>query len=234
MNWNLAASFAIATLAIVNPLGKIPIWSELTGDQTDAVRRRIALMAVSTAVVIAVVFLLVGHHILQFFGIDLASFRIAGGVLLLLTGIEMLRGTATRLDDREDDGDSVTAVAKVRFRKIMVPVAIPVLAGPGTITTVVIYGIKAGGPTEMTLLAGVLVAVYLINLMILFAAPSVEHRVDPLVFEVFTRLFGLIIAALAVQFIVEGLGEVFPALLGQGSVIQQEVQEAERAAGGGS
>ena len=219
MNWNLA---------ITNPLGKLPVWSELTGDHQPDVRRRIAVLAVVTAVVVAVSFLLAGSHILRFFDIDLASFRIAGGIFLLLTGVAMLRGSAVQLQDRQDDGDSPATIARTRFRKIMVPLAIPILVGPGTITTVIIFGIKAAGPVDLAALAGVVLLVYGANLLVLFAAPTIERRVDPLVFQAITRLFGLVLAAIAVQFMVEGLGEVFPAWLQGDSPIDADVQEARQ------
>jgi len=232
MDWALASSFAIAALAIVNPVGKVPIWTELTADRRPAVRRRIAVFAVLTATIVSGLFLVAGDHILQVFDIDLASFRIAGGIFLLLTGIAMLQGTAVDLDDRSEDrqsdGDDPRFEARTRFRKIMVPLTIPVLAGPGTITTMVIFGIKAGGMLDYAVLGAILVLIYGLNLAVLFAAPSVETRVDPLVFEAFTRLFGLVIAALAVQFMVEGLGEVFPALLQGDSPIDADVQEARQ------
>jgi len=233
MNWDLTISFAAAAVAITNPLGKLPVWSELTGDHEPQVRRRIAVMAVITAVVVAVGFLLAGKHLLRFFDIDLASFRIAGGIFLLLTGVAMLRGTAVHLQDREDDGDSPATIARTRFRKIMVPLAIPIMVGPGTITTVIIYGIKATGPLEFAVLSGVVGLVYSANLLVLFTSPTIERRVDPLIFQAITRLFGLVLAAIAVQFMVEGLGEVFPAWLEGNSPIDADVQEARRNGTGG-
>ena len=211
MNWDIYLNFLIAMFAIVNPIGIVPMWSELTQDRDHKVRKRVAFLLVSTAIIILTVFLISGKYLLQFFSIDLQVFKIAGGILLLLAGLSMVSGSATKLDKKdESDDDDLDTIVKKRYKKIMVPMVIPRLAGPGSITTVILYGSKADSFLDHILMAGLV----LFTMTILFAIFSnshlIEDRVDSIVLTIFTRLFGVIVAAIAMQFMLEGLGEVFP------------------------
>ncbi len=200
-------------LAIVNPIGLIPIWKEMTADAKPAVRKRIALMVTGGAFLILLIFLNAGEYVLNFFDIDINVFKIAGGILLLLTAISMVSGTATRLDNRDEKGDSYNELAKKRFRKVMVPLIMPMLAGPGSLTTVMLFSSKAGGGMDYVSLSIVLLIVYILLVLVFSYSYIIEHRVDDLFFIGFTRIFGVIVAAIAVQFMVEGLGANFPVLL---------------------
>lgn len=217
MNWDLIVNFIIAMIAILNPMGIIPVWTELTSDKSHAIRIRIAFLTTLTAAIILITFLISGESLLRLFHIDLPAFRVAGGALLFITGLKMIEGQATRLDQREEEGENPLFVAKQRFRKIIVPLTVPMLAGPGSITTVIMYGTRAQGVADY---AGLSVIV-LLTLVILFSffstADYLERRLDSMVFTVFTRIFGLIIAAIAAQFVLEALGEVYPLLLQGGS-----------------
>ncbi|MDQ3073692.1 MAG: MarC family protein [Bacteroidota bacterium] len=212
MNWTLILNFLAAMLAIVNPIGLIPIWKEMTADAIPAVRKRIALMVTGSALLILLIFLNLGEFILSFFGIEISVFKIAGGILLLLTGISMVNGTATKLEDKNEKGDTPLILAKKRFRKVLVPLTMPMLAGPGSLTTVILFSSKADGLMNYISLSVILIAVY-ISLVLVFAySYKIEHQVDDLFFVGFTRIFGVIVAAIAVQFIVEGAGSIFPVL----------------------
>ena len=135
MDWRLAINFLIASLAIINPLGKVPVWEEAAAGDQSGVRWRLALLVTLTGGAILHVFLLFGMPILNFFGIDLAGFRVGGGIVILLTGIQMLQGVAIQVD-RDSDVEAQTqfALAKVRFRQIVVPMVVPFTAGPGSIS----------------------------------------------------------------------------------------------------
>lgn len=223
-SWDLIINFAAAALAIMNPLGKLPVWTELTSDQSRQVRVRVALLSTATGLGLLLVFLLLGHPILAFLNIDVAAFRVAGGILVLLIAVQMVQGTATRLDERDEQGDDVTQVAAQRFRKIVVPFAVPMLAGPGSITTVVIYGTRAQGIFEYAGLAAVVVMVYALILVVLTMAPRLERCLPAVVFTVTTRVFGLLLAGIAMQLVLEGLGEVFPSWLdGTGSPLVDDI-----------
>lgn len=218
MNWDLYVNFFIAMVAIVNPLGIWPTWSELTNDASPTVRKRISFLVLGTTFLILVVFLLSGKYLLLFFSIDLDVFKIAGGILLLFTGLSMIDGKAALLKSRKEKGDS-NSLAKQRFRKILVPIGIPMIAGPGSITTVLLYGSISGSAIDFAFLSLVVLISFLFLLFIFLMSSFIERKIDKMVFSVFTRVFGIIVVAIAIQFMVEGLGEVFPAWMEGGSSI---------------
>lgn len=220
MNWSLILNFLAAMLAIVNPLGLVPIWQELTGDAKPEVRKKIAILVTLVSVAILLIFLNTGHYLLTFFSIDLAVFKIAGGILLLLTAISMIQGNASKLEERNEKADTSFELAKERFRKILVPLAVPMLCGPGSITTVLLYSFKAGSIMDYVGLSVILVLNFIALLAVMAYSYKIENRVDELFFVGFTRIFGVMVAAIAVQFMVEGLGEVFPNWLEGSSPIE--------------
>lgn len=227
MNWTLVLNFLAAILAIVNPIGLIPIWKQMTGDASPKVRKRIALLVTASAFAILLVFLNVGEVLLQFFGIDVAVFKVAGGVLLLLTGISMVEGTATHLEKRDEKGDTAFELAKKRFRKVLVPITVPMLAGPGALTTVLLFSAKAGATLEYVALSVILLLAYILLMVVLAFSFKIENRVDDLFFMGFTRIFGVIVAAIAVQFIVEGVGDIFPVLTEGSSILKDNATGAK-------
>jgi len=230
----LLTSFLIALLAIANPLGKIPVWVQACGSNPPAVRRRLAVLVTGTAFAILCGALLLGREVLEVFSLDLVAFRIGGGIVILLIGIGMLRGEAIAVDTGgESEGGDAFERAKARFRDILVPMAIPILAGPGTITTCIVYGWRAGNWLDRAALGGVLLAVMLVVFLALLAAHRIQALVGDMALEVQTRLFGLILVAIAAQLIVEGLGEAFPSWLTPGSPIADDVAESAAAQSGG-
>lgn len=221
MNWDLYVNFLIAMIAIVNPIGIWPIWSELTSDADPKVRNRIAFLVLLSTLIILIVFLVSGKYLLQFFSIDLDVFKIAGGILLLISGLSMVQGEASILTDRKEVGDHY-AIAKQRFKKIFVPVGIPLIAGPGSITTVLLYGSISTSVIDFAFLSVVVLIAFIFLLLIFLQSSFIEKYVDKMVFSVFTKVFGIIVVAIGVQFMVEGLGEVFPAWMEGGSSLDEE------------
>jgi multiple antibiotic resistance protein len=219
MDWNILLNFTAAMLAIVNPIGIVPIWTALTGDAKNKVRTRIAGMATSTAVLVWLIFLLGSQYLLQFFSIDVPVFKIAGGILLFYTALSMIEGKATQLEERSEQGDTAFQVAKKRFHKVIMPLVVPMLAGPGSITTVILYGFRARGMMDYVGLSLVAAAAGLLLFVTFAYSHYMEERIDSLFFTVFTRIFGIIVAAIAMQFILEGLGEVFPNWLESSSTL---------------
>lgn len=212
MNLNMYLNFAVAMLAIVNPLGIIPLWSALTGDLTQKARRELATMLIIMAVAVLTVFLNTGEEILELFSIKLPVFRIAGGLLLSFTGVSMVNGKIDRRNNIEQERGTTFQVAKSRFRKIIVPIGIPMLSGPGSLTTVVLYGARANEATEYIVLSAILIAVLIMLLFAFYFSDKLEKRIDPIIFDVMTRLLGIIVTAIALQFMIEGLTQVFPVL----------------------
>ena len=223
MSWDLATNALLAFLAILNPVGKIPLWAQLTGDRANAVRKRVALLIVGTGTVLLLLFLVAGKPVLELFSVDLPSFRTAGGILLLITSISMVRGRISQLDDDvEEDHEDVAAAAHQRFRRVIVPMVVPMIAGPGSITTVMIYGVRAESVVEYGMLAATLTVVLGVLLLTLVLSPLLEKRVPDTAFTVVTRIFGLILAAIAVQFMAEGLSELFPAWTEPSSPVSED------------
>ncbi len=226
MNWDLYVNFFIALLAIINPLAIIPIWSELTSDTSNKVRVRIAGLIIGFSIISLTIFLVAGEYILGFFGIDLIVFKVAGGVLLMTTGIKMIEGTNVKLPEKEDMEGTSLQIAKVRFRKIIVPMGIPILVGPGSITTVFLFGFGLESIIDIVALTAILI---ICLLALFFAFTSfywIERKVDPIVFTTITRLFGIIVTAIAFQFILEGLGEIFPNWVNSSSPISDSNNNA--------
>ncbi len=227
MNWDLYINFLAAMIAIVNPLGIWPMWSELTYDASSRVRKRIAFLVTGTTYIILVVFLITGQYLLAFFSIDMEVFKIAGGILLLFTGLSMVQGEATKLEDRMEEGDTYFSIAKQRFRKIIVPIGIPMLAGPGSITTVILYSSLSVSPVDYLFMAIVVLISFLALLLVFLNSTFLEKNVDDIVFVVFTRVFGIIVTAIAIQFMVEGLGEVFPNWMEGTSALETESEQSK-------
>ena len=211
MSNDFLMNFTSAIVAIINPIGLIPLWKELLGDTDRSVRIRVAFMVIGSSMVLLLIFLNFGHHLLQFFQLDLEVFKVAGGILLLFTGISMVDGKVSRLTSRDEKGETSLQIAKQRFRKVLVPLTIPMLAGPGSITTVIIYGGRSQSIMQSAELSLVLLAVLLVLLLILCYSHFIEKKLDDLIFAVITRIFGVIVVAIALQFMLEGLAEIFPA-----------------------
>ncbi len=227
MKWGLITNFAIALLAIINPIGKIPLWLDASGDQQKDVQNRLAALIVFTAGIILLIFLLFGKDVLTFFNIDLASFKIGGGIVILQLGLSMLRGNAVNIEKEEFDEDTgLMERVKSRFRRVVIPMAVPMIAGPGSITTVIIYGSRAGTFTDYAALSGIVLIALASVYLILISGTTIKNYTGELPLMVITRLFGLILIAIAIQLMVEGLGEVFPSWLeSNGSVPQSQLQD---------
>lgn len=215
-------------IAILNPLGKVPIWVEASEGCNAAVRSRLALLVTGTATLLLLLFLFFGQSILDFLGIDVPSFRVGGGIIILLIGLDMLRGQAVNIDSgNRAKGKDALDRAKARFRDIVVPVAVPILAGPGSITTALLFGIRAEEWQDRLLLGGVLLVLMALVLALLLAGHKIQEVLGDLVLSVQTRIWGLLLTAIAAQLILVGLGEAFPSWIDASSPIANDVQPAE-------
>ncbi len=209
MNWDFYLGFLITMLSIINPVGIVPMWSELTGDMNKKARKHTAFLLVLTAISILFVFLVAGRPLLDFFSIELPVFRVAGGILLLRAGLAMVSGFGEKSIHQDEENKDIGAIAINRYKKILVPMAIPRLAGPGSIATVILFSSEAV-VIDYFVLAIVIVLVMTLLFFTFVKSHWMEKRVDRLIFTVLTKLFGIILAAIAFQFMVEGIGEVFP------------------------
>ena len=200
----------ITLLAIVNPLAIVPFFIHYTQGFSDAQRRRTVLIAsFSTFAVIAACALL-GLQILDFFGISLASFQVGGGMLLLNSALSMLNAQpaeARTTQDEVDDANARTSIA-------VVPLTIPLLTGPASMSTVVIYADQAKTLLQHAALVGYGVVIALATAICFTLAVPIERALGKTGINVMTRIMGLILAAISVEVMAAGLIKIFPALGG--------------------
>lgn len=187
-------------LSIINPLSGAPMYLALTDGYTPGQRRKTLRAGVVTAFVVMAVFALVGGAIFQTFGITIDAFRIAGGFIFFGIGMDMLqarrnRGKATEEEEQE---------GRVRENVGVTPLGIPMITGPGAITTVMVLMTEARTPTRVGLVFGAVLLVLAITWMVLTAAPRLVRFFGQTGLNVMTRLMGLLVTVIAVQFIVDG------------------------------
>jgi len=208
MEWQEYLQIFTALIVLVDPLGIIPIFISITADETEIERRRTARVAIFASAVVLVIAALVGETVLHFFGIRLASFTVGGGILILLMAISMLnaRISPTRSTPEEKfEGEQKTNVA-------VVPLAVPLLAGPASISMVIIY---SQGHSGMVLKGYVIVCILAVSLITwgaLRLSIPLSRRLGKTGLNNFSRIMGLLLAAIAIEFIVSGLSDLFPGL----------------------
>ena len=198
----------ISLFAILDPIGVIPLIILFTANMVPAQRARIGRIASLAVFMILLVVLLIGEPLLEFFGISIDSFRTAGGILLMLVAIKMLLGNLK--DDTTDTGQNAEESG---MANAIVPLSTPLLAGPGSISAVIIETHKGHG-IEHYFAMGVEIFLLSITVWLTFLiAHWAERRLGKIGINVFSRLMGLILAAIAVEFIASGMRGLFPALI---------------------
>jgi len=198
----LVTAFA-ALFVVIDPIGLTPIFVALTQGMSAARRRALALRACVISFAILLVFALFGEAVLGFIGISMPAFRVAGGILLFLTALDMLferrqkrrRDQADEDDDEEEDDEDPSVF----------PLAIPLIAGPGAIATIILLVGQSAGPVGFVATMGVLLAVLAMVLVLFLGAGLLERLLGRVGINVVTRLLGMLLAALSVQFVLDGL-----------------------------
>lgn len=198
----------ISLIAIVNPLGAIPIFISLIGETTVQERHRIICVVAGAVGLILLLSLLFGQLILQIFGISIHSFRVGGGILLLLIAISMLHARLSPISQTREEAEE----SRDKESVAVVPLAIPLLAGPGAISTIIIDAHKASGIGHYVVIAMEIIALSFILWLVLRLSPLISKHISATGINIFTRIMGLILAAIAVEFIADGLKGLFPSL----------------------
>ena len=201
--------FFVTLTAVLDPFLAVPIFLTVTASQS--VRARVVLVRVVAITVFAVLAAtaLLGDTILTLVGASLAAFRVGGGLVLLLMALAMLNAQAGGVRQSEEEA----AELESGELKGVVPLAVPLLAGPGAISTTIIAAEKGGGsPAHLAVVLGVLFLVSLLTWVVLRAANHIGNRLGTTGLNIATRLLGLLLAALAIQTMAEGLKELFPGL----------------------
>jgi multiple antibiotic resistance protein len=200
----------IALLAIVNPVGVVPFFIHFTQSFTRRQRQQTIRVSCFTAFCVIGLSALAGLKIIEFFGISLASFQVGGGTLLLISSLQMLNAqpAEARKEDVSEGGAKVDAGASIA----VVPLTIPLLTGPATISTMVIYAEKTRHWWEVAVLVGYGVVVALAVYIVFSASGRIAKVLGQTGINIMTRLMGLILAALAVELLADGLIKLFPVL----------------------
>jgi multiple antibiotic resistance protein len=208
-DWPHLFKIGIALFAIVNPIGGVPVFVSATSGWADADRARIARTITLTVFLVLVAAVFLGDRILAFFGISIASFQVGGGILLLLMAISMMHAKQSGARQTAEEA----LAASEREAVAIVPLSIPLLAGPGAISSMIIAADQSGSLWGHVLLVGPVAVVSLLVWVILMLAVSIAHHLGTIGINIVTRLMGLILAAMAVEFMAHGLGSLFPGLL---------------------
>ena len=199
-----ALSVFMAFFAIMNPIANTPVFLGLTAEDDSVTRRRIAAKALILSVVIIVIFSAGGKLIFDLFGITLSAFRIMGGVLVALVGYQMLHGgghSPVQHPSEEDKQKSLDAELEVAIT----PLAMPILAGPGTIATAMNFA-SGGGMSEFGVTVGAFVLLCAITYIFFVSGERLVKYIGDNGIKVITRLMGLILAVIGVQMLIQGVG----------------------------
>ncbi len=202
MTPDLLIGVFVTLFVVIDPVGLTPIFVALTAGARPGQRRAIALRALAIAALLLTLFGLLGERVLDFLGISMPAFRIAGGLLLFLTALEMLferRGQRRRnqsepgLDPAEDPS--------------VFPLATPLIAGPGAMASMILLAGQTATPLELLAVHLVMVAVLVVVFVMFLASGLLERILRETGINVLTRLLGMLLAALAVQFVLDGLAD---------------------------
>lgn len=213
MEWSFLSNFGITLFALLNPLGMLPIFISYTAHERSKVQRIVALFVSLTVMILLLIFLVIGSPMLQFFGVTINSFRLAGGILLLIIGINIVNGTdssggkALLVQENEND----LTQAKSVYRQIVIPMAMPLLVGPGVIANVILYANEAlakkkGGLGIELILMTILVCFFVF--VVLVSGKWLKRFMGDIGLSITQRIMGLFVAAIGVQFMVTGLIDI--------------------------
>ena len=196
----LLTSF-VALFIIIDPIGLTPVFIAITQGMDDSLRRKVALRSVLVSAFVISLFIVGGETVLGFIGISMPAFRIAGGILLFLTALDMLFQRRSKRRENQTEQELVDDPS-------VFPLAIPLIIGPGAIATVILI---AGAKPGLVGIAstGFITALVLFTVFVFFSAASrIEKLLGKTGIDVLTRLLGMLLAALSVQFVIEGLFEL--------------------------
>ena len=198
----------ISLFAILDPIGMIPVIIMFTVGMSASQRNRTGRLASLTVLLILLIALFIGEPVLSFFGISINAFRLAGGLLLMIMALKMLNGT---LNEMPPPDEGIT-IEESRSMLAIVPLSTPLLAGPGSISTVILDAHKAASLMHYLSMSLIILLLGVSVWLTFLVAPWVEDRMGRTGIDIFTRLMGLILASIAVEFIAGGLRGLFPVL----------------------
>ena len=205
----LFSSAFITFLVVIDPPGCAPIIASLTRGAAPDHRRRMAIRSSIIAFSILLFFALLGQPLLRTLGITLASFRIAGGIMLFLIALDMV--FEKRTQRREERAQAIEGTANAEDISVF-PMAIPMIAGPGSIASIMLLTARAEGLAETGIVLAAMTAVIILTALSLLAAAPLMTMIGAKLEAMITRILGVVLAALAAQFVIDGLKQSFPGI----------------------
>ncbi|GLS84679.1 YchE family NAAT transporter [Paraferrimonas haliotis] len=200
--------FFVGLFAIINPVGLLPVFVGLTSHQNDAERRQTADVAHFAVVIILLVTLIAGEIILGMFDISIPAFRIAGGVLISIIALSMLQGKLGEVKSNKEENREFAAKESVA----VVPLALPLMAGPGAISSVIVYSAQHPSLIDKLMMGVSVVAFGAVSWGLFRMAPYLYKLLGQTGINVITRIMGLIMLSIAIEIIAAGVKGLFPAL----------------------
>lgn len=221
---DFAVNFFVALFALLDPVGNVAVFAAATAGAQPRARALLSLYVSIVVFAFLVFFYFTGLSLLAFFGISLPAFRIAGGVILFMLGLTMARDDFTaefaEQADAAESAGTARAYVRRRLEQMIVPFAMPLLIGPGAISTVVIYAsqARAFGLAGAATGVGVIAAASIATLLAFLATPILTRLLGKIGMTIIVRVLGLILCAMAVQFVIVGISDV-----ARGGIIKKDV-----------
>ena len=216
MDWSIVVNSFIGIVAILNPIGNVPIFLEHVENETPKVQRAVALLMACSVFGLLLIFFIFGNRILTMFGITIPAFRLAGSIIILRVGLRMLQGKSKF----ENSGIETAASSGTTFDQarnslshILVPVAMPLFIGPGSITTVILYAEKS---TTFATTVSMIFVLFLSACVVgacLVSARYIFSKIGPNGTQIVIRFMGMILCAIAMQFMIDGIAQLLPGTL---------------------
>ena len=194
----------VAIFIIVDPIGLLPLFIALTHNYSKKRIKHTVWLACLTAAYVLIIFSFAGDIILEFFGVTIPAFRIAGGIIIFIIALGMLQAKRTRLKTTPEEEEKGLEQEEVGI----VPIGIPMLAGPGAITTVIVFTSSSQQYNTYITITAIMLTLFF-AFFILKQAVSIHRILGPTGLNIFTRLMGLILAVISVQFVIDGIKEFF-------------------------
>jgi len=204
-NWGEYLKFSVALLAMVNPLDMVPLYLAIVKDFEKKLRSQVVLVGVLVFIVLLSLIAFIGDAMLALFEVTVHAFRVAGGILVLLIGIDMMRAAPGK-------GSMISSEAKPGLSVAIVPIGVPLLAGPGAVSTVIVFQDLHPSFSHSLLMTFVIIAVGILCYLVLRASNMIERVVGQTGMQVFNRVLGLIVATIGIEFILDGVAGHFPDL----------------------
>jgi MarC family membrane protein len=208
LDWAEYTKFVLALLVIVNPIGAVPLFVSMTTQNTAEERRRIARVASMSVAIVLIVSSVAGQPLLAFFGITIASFKVGGAILILLLAISMMHASPT--GEKQTPEEAIEAADKESIA--VVPLAIPLLSGPGAISTTIIYATGRSSLSHVLLIIVCCLLVAIVTWLALRAAIPVSRWLGKTGVNIAIRIMGLLLAAVAVEIFTSGILVLLPGL----------------------